>query len=1012
MALISNSELYKKSPMHQGTNDEYRADKEVIRPTLAQSLADTVDKKNKNIKIPTAEEFQKEIYKETTTGAASGKIYDAAGRQVDPNNAMHTPQGYLKNPSKRTIKENERFVNATTSDIELDLRRFYNFKSDDVVAGKGALYFKQSYGRSSNDNRSDHECKVIDADWVRSRFMAPSYDLEEIDASNRFFSSSGWKFGSTRMGHNMAINPRPQFTRFADIKGNNRSCNFPSEFLTPDGKIAKRPENGEGVEFYSIYDEVEVKMKPPKEKDEHGYGMGRYYSEAIDDNATTVFLQFGLPKFNSLINYFTRAIDAHDNMVANYGRVPLGYTVGRFLGGYIMFCAFPLMTILIWTTKAIFDFVASGPFNFYYMQPAMTQYWATVNVVLSQLATELGILSPRLDLVKMDNSKDTADKIGTPTMLYKEDIKDLAKYMPKLIDSWTGNIDVFSVAGMAQHLANRMQQQEYEQFEYMQQALENGYKVSPGAIKGFVETNSTKSYKRFPSGDLFAEANVKCSLYYLIKLVTSRKGQPKPLPDKILGSEDITADEKDQLEKRYNDVKKYMEIDKRYHDKNDETGKRDKSKRMGNGMYSYEVDATGRPQVPKDESGEKEPNPNDDADVTNKRITKEEQEAMKANMESQDKKATLDENGDVKADKDFAGMKRDDDGRYSALNDDDESLKAKFKGWISNIADMFDSGMRDGGNYAIFNVDYQGSQSESVSNSVSDIETGGLINSVSQASRNMKFNLSGGNLLGDVQKEIVTQVASFAQGAVESMSYGFSNVVRTLMGGAMVDIPKKWDDSDISLPSITYNITLACPYGNVFSQIQNIYLPLSMLIAGAFPLATGKASYTSPFLCSVFNKGVQDIPLGMITSLSINRGTGNMGFSRYKKALQYEVSFQVTDFSTLITAPIKASAMDEIFNFSMDDDTPFGRYMGVIASRDLYTNKYFAPRLKKKLSRMMMAASQTFSSGAIGMRVGHMLAPVFALFSAERSMNITQVNNWGYSYKNNSTGPAAVMNKQ
>lgn len=984
MAIISNSELYKKSSMHYGVND---ADRET----------------------PSAEEFQKEIYIKRSTGATSGKIYDAAGRQINPDIATHTPQGYLNAPANRTIKQNGKTVSATTTDKELDLRRFYNFDSNDIVAGKGKLYNGGKYGKASLNNREDHECKVIDADWVRSRFMAPSYDLEEIDASNRFFSSSGWKFGSTRMGHNMAINPRPQFTRFADIKGNNRSSNFPSELLDSNGKIMDRPKNGDGVEFYSIYDDVEVRMKPPADaKEDHGYGMGRYYSEAIDDNATTVYLQFGLPKFNSLINYFTRAIDAHDNMVANYGRVPIGYKIGAFLGGYIMFCAFPLMTILIWTTKAIFDFVASGPFNFYYMQPAMTQYWATVNVVLSQLATELGILSPRLDLVNMDNSKDTADKIGTPTMLYKEDIKDLAKYMPKLIDSWTGNIDVFSVAGMSQHLANRMAQQEYEQFEYMQQALENGYQIKPGTIKGFVETNSTRSYKKFPSGDLFAEANVKCSLYYLIKLVTSKNGSPKP--DSIKDKDTYKAlsdDEKKDFDKRYDAVVNAMKVDQRYHNR-DKDG--NEVRRKGVGMYSYEVDATGRPIVSREEGTdtETEPNPNDDAAVTNKAIN------MTAEEQAEAEKLKADEakSKGVTVNTEYAGMNSDDYGRYSALNDDDESLKAKFSNWISNIADMFDSGMRDGGNYAIFHVDYQGSQSESVSNSVSDIETGGLINSVSQASRNMKFNLSGGNLLGDMQKEIITQIATFAQGAVESMSYGFSNVVRTLMGGAMVDIPKKWDDSDISLPSITYNITLACPYGNVFSQIQNIYLPLSMLIAGAFPLATGKASYTSPFLCSVFNKGVQDIPLGMITSLSINRGTGNMGFSRYKKALQYEVSFQVTDFSTLITAPIKASAMDEIFNFSMDDDTPFGRYMGVIASRDLYANKYLAPRLKKKASRMLMAASQTFSSGAIGMRMGHLLAPVFSLFSAERSMNITQVSNWGYSYKNNSLGPAAVMNKQ
>ena len=235
----------------------------------------------------------------------------------------------------------------------------------------------------------------------------------------------------------------------------------------------------------------------------------------------------------------------------------------------------------------------------------------------------------------------------------------------------------------------------------------------------------------------------------------------------------------------------------------------------------------------------------------------------------------------------------------------------------------------------------------------------------------------------------ISTMKDFAMGALDSITFGLSNVIQTLIGGAYVDIPKKWDDSSASFPQLTFNIQLISPYGNAISQLQNIYIPLAMLLAGTLPLSAGKSSYTSPFLCSMFTKGIQHIKLGMITSLSITRGTSNLPFTMDKKALAIDVSFTVTDFSNIMTAPINASIFD-IFSPIIDDDSKFATYIQTLASRSLLTSKYIVPKFKLEMSRRLMAVDKALSSSQWGMRLGDFIEPMLSGIAADHSLSLSQ----------------------
>ena len=273
--------------------------------------------------------------------------------------------------------------------------------------------------------------------------------------------------------------------------------------------------------------------------------------------------------------------------------------------------------------------------------------------------------------------------------------------------------------------------------------------------------------------------------------------------------------------------------------------------------------------------------------------------------------------------------------------------------YFNKLAQAYDSSVRDGGRWAIFRVKYVGSVSESFSNSVGDIQTEGMIKQIGGAANELRYNLAGGNI-ADFVGGMVDTVKNVAIGALNGATFGLAGVIGGLLNGGYISLPKKWEDSEISLPNITYSLQLRSPYGNSFSQIQDIYFPLAMLMAGTLPLAAGKASYASPFICSAFCRGIQDIKLGMITSLSIERGVGNLGFTKDWRPLGMDVQFTVTDFSSIMTAPINKSIFESAL-VSLEEDTPLGSYIATMCGRDIIFNRYKIPQWKQRISRFSNA---------------------------------------------------------
>ena len=299
---------------------------------------------------------------------------------------------------------------------------------------------------------------------------------------------------------------------------------------------------------------------------------------------------------------------------------------------------------------------------------------------------------------------------------------------------------------------------------------------------------------------------------------------------------------------------------------------------------------------------------------------------------------------------------------------DEGSLMSKAG---QSLGAMFKAGLNEGAEFVGFRVNHTGAATESFTNSFRESEIGQWINSTASQARSTKFSLNHGNI-GD---GMVSNFLEAGRDAIVSAagtlgdSLGISSILGTLMGNAYVDIPKFWDKGDVSFPTKSYTIDLISPSGDVYSQIINIYTPLSMLLAGAMMRSTGRHSYTEPFLCQVFDKGRAQTRLGMIRSLSIQRGgNGNVSWTDSHEPLNIRVTVEVEDMESSIHMPMVeklGSGTLSILGHTAAEllgsdvlaalqggwftlDNAFTDYMAVLGSLDLTAQIYITPDILRK----------------------------------------------------------------
>lgn len=180
--------------------------------------------------------------------------------------------------------------------------------------------------------------------------------------------------------------------------------------------------------------------------------------------------------------------------------------------------------------------------------------------------------------------------------------------------------------------------------------------------------------------------------------------------------------------------------------------------------------------------------------------------------------------------------------------------------------------------YTQFFADPNLSFNESSSNNTTQSKVAGFFDSAEGVVKELAFLLDAGAISKDgaaLQEgsKGIDAIKKQLSGKNENFFTRLLGMSSSVLSGSNMIFPQIWGDSAYNK---SYNITinLVSPYGDKESVYLNCIVPMMHLLALALPRQTTANSYASPFLVRVFSKGWFSCEMGIVDSISIEKGGG------------------------------------------------------------------------------------------------------------------------------------------
>lgn len=254
-----------------------------------------------------------------------------------------------------------------------------------------------------------------------------------------------------------------------------------------------------------------------------------------------------------------------------------------------------------------------------------------------------------------------------------------------------------------------------------------------------------------------------------------------------------------------------------------------------------------------------------------------------------------------------------------------DEMGSNGKGIGHFISDAFETvgkSLSEDDSYISFYVDSNTSFSESGSNSTSQSVLTQFTDSLSSMAKELQTvsNISGFDAQG-LAGSVTSSLDSYIQKAADGNN-PLSTFLRRLTGttnqiiqGANFLVPEVWSDSSWTT-NYSVPITLVTPYGNKLSWYLNIGVPLCFILALALPHETTANTFTSPNLVQCFSQGWFNCEMGIIDSISIDKG-GDDCWNAAGLPNEIKVNLSIKDLYSSLTLPKANNALGFMQNTGM-----------------------------------------------------------------------------------------------
>ena len=247
----------------------------------------------------------------------------------------------------------------------------------------------------------------------------------------------------------------------------------------------------------------------------------------------------------------------------------------------------------------------------------------------------------------------------------------------------------------------------------------------------------------------------------------------------------------------------------------------------------------------------------------------------------------------------------------------EDELNASFKTFFSCKENL------------IFYLDSMNQVSETFSNETTESSLASQINGFADNANEIKFLFGekGGALgsLIDGASDVVSSISSSLSGVVGNLGGGIvgslaDKGVNTVLNGGKIVFPKIWSDSSYSR-GYQLDIKLRSPDHDSLSIFMNVLKPYCKLLCLALPrlIDDNPNGYRSPFLVKAYSKGIFNIDMGMITSMTVTKGA-ECCWNNDGLPTQIDISLEIEDlYSSLAMSSFSDHVSSVVSNTSYMD---------------------------------------------------------------------------------------------